>query len=131
MIKEFKEFIAKGNLIDLAVAFILGVAFASLVTAFIDVVLGAISYVFGGAVSFDRLGVRRNGVVVIPYGAFLTAVVTFLIVAFVLFLVVKASNRLRRTPEVTTNTCSFCHTEIPLAALRCPNCTSHIPASQT
>ena len=131
MIKEFKEFIAKGNLIDLAVAFILGVAFASLVTAFTDVVLGAISYVFGGDVSFDRLGVRRNGVVVIPYGAFLTAVVTFLIVAFVLFLVVKASNRLRRTPDVTNKTCSFCQTEIPLAALRCPNCTSDIPASQT
>ena len=131
MIKEFKEFIAKGNLIDLAVAFILGVAFASLVTSFTDVVLGAISYVFGGDVSFDRLGVRRNGVVVIPYGAFLTAVVTFLIVAFVLFLVVKASNRLRRTPDVTNKTCSFCQTEIPLAALRCPNCTSDIPASQT
>ena len=126
MIKEFKEFIAQGNLIDLAVAFILGVAFATLVTAFTDVVLGAISYVFGGNVSFNQLGVRRDGVVVIPYGAFLTAVVNFVIIAFILFLVVKASNRLRKTPDVATKTCSFCQTEIPLAALRCPNCTSDL-----
>jgi len=126
MIKEFKEFIAQGNLIDLAVAFILGVAFATLVTAFTGVVLGAISYVFGGNVSFNQLGVRRDGVVVIPYGAFLTAVVNFVIIAFILFLVVKASNRLRKTPDVATKTCSFCQTEIPLAALRCPNCTSDL-----
>ena len=126
MIKEFKEFIAKGNLIDLAVAFILGVAFATLVTAFTGVVLGAISYVFGGNVSFNQLGVRRDGVVVIPYGALLTAVVNFVIIAFILFLVLKASNRLRKTPDVATKTCSFCQTEIPLAALRCPNCTSDL-----
>jgi len=126
MIKEFKEFIAKGNLIDLAVAFILGVAFATLVTAFTGVVLGAISYVFGGNVSFDQLGVRRNGVIVIPYGAFLTAVVNFVIIAVILFFVVKASSRLRKTPDVATKTCSFCQTEIPLAALRCPNCTSDL-----
>ena len=126
MIKEFKEFIAQGNLIDLAVAFILGVAFATLVTAFTGVVLGAISYVFGGNVSFNQLGVRRDGVVVIPYGAFLTAVVNFVIIAFILFLVVKASNRLRKTPDVATKTCSFCQTQIPLAALRCPNCTSDL-----
>jgi large conductance mechanosensitive channel len=129
MIKEFKEFIAKGNLIDLAIAFVLGVAFATLVTAFTEMVLGAISYVFGGNVSFDQLAVRRNGVIVIPYGAFLTAVVDFVIVAAILFLVVKASNRLRKTPDVATKTCSFCRTEIPLAALRCPNCTSDLPTA--
>ena len=63
MIKEFREFIARGNLVDLAVAFILGVAFATVVTSFTDVVLGAVSYVFGGDVSFDQLGVKRDGVV--------------------------------------------------------------------
>ena len=88
MVKEFKEFIARGNLVDLAVAFILGIAFATVVTSFTDVVLGAVSYVFGGDVSFDQLGVERDGVVVIPYGAFLTAVLNFVIVAFILFLVV-------------------------------------------
>jgi large conductance mechanosensitive channel len=126
MIREFKEFIARGNLIELAVAFILGVTFATVVTSFTDVVLGGIGYVFGAHVSFDQLGVRRDGVVVIPYGAFLTAVINFVIVAFVLFLVVKASNRLRKTPDITTMTCSFCRTEIPLAAVRCPNCTSDL-----
>lgn len=126
MIKEFKEFITKGNLIDLAMAFIIGVAFATVVTSFTDVVLGAVSYVFGGDVSFDRLGVRRDGEIVIPYGAFLTALVNFVIVALILFLVVKAYNKMRKAPDATTKTCSFCATEIPLSATRCPNCTSEL-----
>jgi large conductance mechanosensitive channel len=96
MLKEFKEFIAKGNLVTLAVAFILGVAFAAVVGAFTNVILGVVSYVFGGSASFDNLGVKRDGVIVIPWGAFLTQVVNFLIVAFILFLVVKAYNRFQR-----------------------------------
>lgn len=99
MMKEFREFISKGNLVTIAVAFIIGVAFATVVTAFTDVVLGVVSYIFGGNVSFDDLGVRRNGVIVIPYGAFLTALVNFLIVAFILFLVVKTYNRFQRQEE--------------------------------
>jgi large conductance mechanosensitive channel len=99
MIKEFKEFIAKGNLITLAVAFILGVAFAEVVGAFTNVVLGTVSYVFGGSASFDGLGVKRDGVIVIPWGAFLTQVLNFLIVAFILFLVVKAYNRFQKKEE--------------------------------
>ncbi len=96
MIKEFRGFIARGNLVDLAVAFIIGVAFASVVTAFTDVVLGVVSYAFGGDVTFDRLGVHRGRDLVIPYGAFVTALLNFVIVAFALFLVVKAYNRFRR-----------------------------------
>jgi large conductance mechanosensitive channel len=99
MIKEFKEFIAKGNLITLAVAFILGLAFAAVVTAFTAVVLGVVSYVFGGSVSFDKLGVKRDEEIVIPYGAFLTQLLNFLIVAFILFLVVKAYNRFAQKEE--------------------------------
>ena len=99
MLKEFREFISKGNLVTIAVAFIIGVAFAAVVTAFTDVVLGVVSYVFGGDVSFDGLGVHRNGSIVIPYGRFLTALVNFLIVAFILFLVVKAYNRFQREEE--------------------------------
>jgi large conductance mechanosensitive channel len=97
MIKEFKEFIDRGNLVDLAVAFVLGVAFAAVVASFTDMVLGAISYVLGGDVSFDQIAVKRGAEVVIPYGRFLTALVNFLIIAFVLFLVVKAYNRFRET----------------------------------
>jgi large conductance mechanosensitive channel len=99
VIKEFKEFIARGNLVDIASAFVLGVAFSAVVTSFTDMVLGAIGYALGGDASFDELGVEREGVVVIPYGVFLTAVVNFVIVAFVLFLVVKAYNRFRETKE--------------------------------
>jgi large conductance mechanosensitive channel len=126
VIREFKEFIAKGNLVDLAVAFILGVAFATVVTSFTDVVLGAVSYVFGGDASFDQLGVERDGVVVIPYGAFLTAVINFVIVAFIMFLVVQAYNKMRKEPDAVTRPCPFCVMDIPLAATRCPNCTSEL-----
>ena len=129
MIKEFKAFVMRGNLIELAVAFILGVTFAAVVTAFTDVVLGTISYAAGGDVSFEQLAVRRDGEIVIPYGAFLTAVVSFLIVAFVLFLVVKAYNRTQPPAPVTTRACPFCASTINDAATRCPNCTSELPAT--
>jgi large conductance mechanosensitive channel len=99
VIKEFKEFISRGNLVDLAIAFVLGVAFAAVVTTFTDMVLGTISYIVGGDVSFDEFGVHRGSEVVIPYGAFLTAAVNFVLVAFVLFLVVKAYNRFRESKE--------------------------------
>ena len=99
MIKEFKAFVMRGNLIELAVAFILGVTFAAVVTAFTDVVLGTISYAAGGDVSFEQLAVRRDGEIVIPYGAFLTALVNFLVVGFVLFLVVRTYNRYQRKEE--------------------------------
>jgi large conductance mechanosensitive channel len=85
MLKEFKEFVSRGNLVDLAVAFIMGVAFTAVVTAFTDVVLGTVSFALGGEVSFDRLGVHRDGELVIPYGAFLTALVNLLLVALALF----------------------------------------------
>ena len=100
MLQEFKEFVAKGNLVTLAVAFILGLAFAAVVTAFTEVVLGFVSYIFGGDVSFDQLGVHRGRAIVIPYGHFLTALLNFLIVAFILFLVVRAYNRFQRKQEV-------------------------------
>lgn len=128
MLKEFKAFVMRGNLIELATAFILGVAFAAVVTAFTDMVLGAISYIVGGHVSFDGLGVHRGTSIVIPYGRFLTAVVSFLIVAWVLFVMVKAYNRAagRKEDEIKTKTCGFCMTDIALGAARCPNCTSYL-----
>jgi large conductance mechanosensitive channel len=129
VIKEFKAFVMRGNLIELAVAFILGLAFAAVVTAFTDVVLGAIAYVAGGDVSFDQLGVERDGQIVIPYGRFLTALLSFLIVAFVLFLIVKAYNRTRPEQSTTTKACPFCASTINVAATRCPNCTSEIPVA--
>ncbi len=128
MIKEFRTFIMRGNLVELAVAFIMGVAFGTVVMSFTEVILGAISYIAGGAVSFDGLGVKRDGQIVIPYGSFLTAVVHFVIVALVLFFVVKGYNRPapKEDEPVTTKACPFCATDIPSAAARCPNCTSEL-----
>jgi large conductance mechanosensitive channel len=125
MWQDFKAFIMRGNLLELAVAFIMGVAFAGVVTAFTKVILGVISFIFGGNVSFDGLGVERDGVVVIPYGALITQVVNFLIIAVALFLIVKAVTRFMRK-DATTKSCDFCKTDIPLAATRCPNCTSQL-----
>jgi large conductance mechanosensitive channel len=102
MLREFKAFIAKGNLVDLAVAFVLGVAFAALVTSFTNVVLGGVAYLFGANASFNHLWIHKGAVQVIPYGAFLSALIDFVIVALVMFMVVKAYNRFRKeapTPE--------------------------------
>lgn len=94
-IKEFKDFINRGNLVELAVAFVLGVAFASLVESFVNDIVMQIVAVIAGEQSFDRLTIDINDSE-IRYGAFLTQVVNFLVVAFVLFLIVKAYNRFRR-----------------------------------
>jgi large conductance mechanosensitive channel len=101
MIKEFKEFVTKGNLIEIAVAFIMGLAFAAVVTAFTGVVLDTIGYILGSDVDFSLVGVHNDaGVLVIHIGVFITALVNFLIIAFVLFLVIKAYNRFKKKEEV-------------------------------
>jgi large conductance mechanosensitive channel len=125
MLKEFKEFITKGNLVEIAVAFILAVAFAGVVASFTNVILSLVGAIFGGDVSFDQLTVDVNGTP-IPYGAFLTTLVNFVIVAFILFLILKAYNRLRKQAESSTRPCDFCKTDIPKDALRCPACTSEL-----
>ncbi len=99
MLKEFRDFISKGNLVEIAVAFILGLAFAAVVTTFTNLVLGAIAYVFGASLSFSELGVHKGTVLVIPIGAFIMAVINFVIVAFILFLVVKGYNRFKKEEE--------------------------------
>jgi large conductance mechanosensitive channel len=125
MLKEFRDFVMRGNLIEIAVALILALAFAAVVTAFTNVMLSFVAAIFGADLSFDQLTFELNGTP-IPYGAFLTALVTFLIVAFILFLVVKAYNRMRRAPAPTTRACPFCKTDIAIEATRCPNCTSEL-----
>jgi large conductance mechanosensitive channel len=125
MLKEFKDFISKGNLIEIAVGLILALAFAGVVTAFTNVVLSFVAAIFGGDVSFDQLVWRVNGTP-IPYGAFLTALINFVIVAWILFLVVKAYNHMKAQPESATKTCPFCRTDIAIEATRCPACTSEL-----
>ena len=127
MLAEFKKFVMRGNLLELAVAFILGVAFATVVTAFTNIILSFIAAIFGANVRFDHLTLTLNDTP-IPYGAFLTAVVSFLIVAWVLFVLVQAYNRVNAPTEEPQNTksCEYCQTEIPINAVRCPNCTSQL-----
>jgi large conductance mechanosensitive channel len=125
VIREFREFVARGNLVDLAVAFILGVAFASVVTAFSNLILSLIGAAFGADLTFDQLKATLNGTP-IPYGALITAIVNFVIVAFALFLLVKAYNRFRDAPDPTARACPECTTQIPNAAKRCPACTSQV-----
>lgn len=144
MFKEFKEFAMRGNVIDLAVGVIIGAAFGKIVTSFVnDVIMPPIGLLVGN-VDFSNLFVNLSskpaptlaaakaaGVPVIAYGSFLNSVLDFLIVAFVIFVMVKQINRMSRQPEPapaapTTKACPFCATEIPLAAVRCPHCTSSL-----
>ena len=144
MWKEFRDFITKGNLLQLAVAFIMGVAFATLVKSFIEDIIIPIVGKAAGNVDFTSLYVnlsgqayesanaaREAGVAAIYYGAFINNLVNFLLIAFVVFLLVKAYTRMQKPKEVgapTTKDCPHCRTSIPIEATRCPNCTSELDA---
>ena len=129
MLKEFRDFITKGNLVEIAVAFIMALAFAAVVASFVaDIVTPIIAAVFGQP-DFSRLTIDI-GESAIAYGKFLNALITFLIVAFVMFLIVKAYNRVTQPEAATTKNCPFCQTDIPLEATRCPNCTSQLEGAQ-
>jgi large conductance mechanosensitive channel len=142
MVKEFKEFIMRGNVLDMAVGIIIGAAFGRIVTSLVnDIVTPPIGVVLG-KVDFKDLFIDLSGghyasleaakaakAVTINYGMFLNTVVDFLIVALVIFLVVRQANRFKRQPApaaVTTKECPFCRTAIPIPATRCPNCTSQL-----
>ena len=133
MLGEFKEFALKGNLIELAVAFILGLAFSAVVLSLVNDVVLQIIAVIVGQPSFDGLSINLNDSA-IRYGAFLTALINFLLVAFVLFLIVKSVNKLQRpsqeAPAPATRNCPFCFTVIPGAATRCSACTSEVAPTE-
>lgn len=125
MLKEFRAFILKGNLVEIAVAFIMALAFAAVVASFVgDIVTPIIAAIFGQP-DFSSLKIDI-GDSAISYGKFLNAAITFLIVGFVMFLVVKAYNRMSGPKAATTKSCPFCKTDIALDAARCPNCTSEL-----
>jgi large conductance mechanosensitive channel len=137
MFKEFKEFAMRGNVLDLAVGVIIGVAFGAVVTSLVnDIIMPPIGMAMGGidfkdyfialrATDLTSLdAVKKAGIPVIAYGQFLNTIFNFLIVAFAIFLLVKQVNRFQRPAAVTTKDCPFCFSAIPLKASRCPNCTS-------
>ena len=142
MLKEFKTFVLRGNVIDLAVAVVIGAAFGRIVTSFVnDIIMPPIGYLLGG-VDFTSLFISLDGqsypslaaaqaagAPTINYGVFLMTIIDFLIIAFFVFLVVKAMNAMQKKPapaEPTTKDCPHCFTQIPIKATRCPNCTSQL-----
>ena len=143
-IEEFKKFIMRGNVMDLAVGVIIGGAFQAIINSLVnDVIMPLIGLITGG-IDFSNLfnqlsgekyatlaEAQAAGVAVFAYGNFITAVLNFLIIAFVIFLLVKGMNRLAegkkkdvKEEEPTTKTCPFCQSEISIKATRCPHCTS-------
>lgn len=130
MLKEFKEFVMRGNVLDLAIAVIIGGAFGKIVASLVnDILMPFIGALFGGS-KFSELSSLVNGVPIV-WGLFVQAIVDFLIVAFVIFIIVKVANSLKKAPapaDPTTKECPHCISTISIKATRCPNCTSELKA---
>lgn len=148
MFKEFKEFAMRGNVIDLAVGVVIGAAFGAIVKSLVDDILMPILGLILGNADFTNLFIvlregaaagpyetlalaQEAGAVTINYGLFINALVSFVIVAFAIFLLIRSINRLQREEEAppaepTTKECPYCFTEISIQATRCPNCTSEL-----
>ena len=142
LFREFNKFIMRGNVLDLAVAVIIGAAFNQIVTSLVnDIIMPPIGLILG-RVNFSNLFINLSqkhyntlaqakaaGAATINYGAFINTVINFLIVAFVVFLVVRQFNRFKRPAPVappTTKSCTYCMSEIHIDATRCPHCTAHL-----
>jgi large conductance mechanosensitive channel len=143
MLKEFKDFIARGNVIDLAVAVVIGAAFGRIVTSLVEnIIMPPLGLLLGG-VDFSNLFIdlsgqrpvsladaQLRGLPVFAYGSFINEVVIFLIIAFVIFLIVRALNKLKREEvSVTTKDCPFCLSAVPIGASRCSACCVDLPVA--
>jgi large conductance mechanosensitive channel len=151
MLKEFKEFALRGSVVDMAIGIVIGAAFGAIVTSLVnDIIMPPIGLLLG-RVDFNNLYIllkagdpappypsladaQAAGAVTINYGLFISAVLGFIIVAFVVFLIIRSINRMRREeeappPEPTTKECPYCFSEISIKATRCANCTSQLAAA--
>jgi len=130
MLKEFRDFAMRGNVMDLAIAVIIGGAFGRIIASLVnDILMPLIGTILGG-VNFSELSAKVNGVDIM-YGLFIQAVVDFILVALVIFLLVRTMNNLKKKEaaapaEPTTKECQYCFSTIPIKAMRCPNCTSQL-----
>ena len=142
MLKEFKDFALRGNVMDLAIAVIIGGAFGKIITSFVnDIIMPPLGLLLGN-VNFTDLFIALDGMKygsladaqaagapTLNYGLFINTIIDFILVAFVIFLVVRQINRVKRAPAPaapTTKDCPHCFTQIPIPATRCPNCTSEL-----
>jgi large conductance mechanosensitive channel len=142
MLKEFKEFAVKGNMLDLAIGIILGTAFGAIVKSLVeDIIMPPIGLLLGhidftnlfldlSGKAFPTLKAAKDaGAATINYGLFINTVINFVIVAFVIFLLIRQINRMKKQPAPAapnTKECQYCLSAIPLKATRCPNCTSQL-----
>lgn len=144
MLKEFRDFINRGNVIDLAVAVIIGAAFGKIITSLVEgIIMPPIGLVLGNVdfanLFFDLSGqhpasladAQVRGLPVIAYGVFLNDVVCFVIIAFVVFLIIKALNKRKREDAPTTKACPYCLSTIPISAVRCSGCTSELGTAES
>ncbi|MDD6796995.1 MAG: large conductance mechanosensitive channel protein MscL [Clostridia bacterium] len=133
-LKEFKDFALRGNVMDMAVGVIIGAAFQAIVTSLTNDVISPFIGLFGKT-DFSSMVLTLRGVD-IRYGAFITAVINFIIMAFIIFILVKCLNKLtslghKDTPDApTTKECPYCCSKISIKATKCPNCTSDLPSNE-
>ena len=132
--KEFKEFISRGSVMDMAVGIIIGGAFTAIITSLVDdIIMPLISLIFGG-ISFEQWNIvmgSKKDAPVLGLGTFLAAIINFILIALAIFLMIKAMNKMNRKKDEaeeapTTKECPFCKSEIPVEATRCPHCTSEL-----
>lgn len=143
MWKEFKSFVMRGNVVDLAIGVIIGVAFSAIVNSLVsDIIMPPIGLVLGkvdflnlfvvlgeGSTSGPYLSLaaaKEAGAVTLNYGVFVNTIITFLIIAIVLFFIIKAMNSFKKKEAASTKPCPYCFTTIGIKAIRCPNCTSEL-----
>ena len=129
--KEFKEFISKGNVMDMAVGIIIGGAFTAIVTSLVDDVIMPIISLLTGGFDFSALCIvlgEGEGAATLNYGAFIAAIINFLIIAVVIFCLIKSINKFKKKQEEapTTKDCPFCFEKINIKATKCPHCGSEI-----
>ena len=143
MLKEFKEFIARGNMVDMAVGIVIGLAFGAIIASLVaDIIMPPIGLALGGA-DFSNLYInlsggqyatlaeaKEAGAATINYGVFVDTIIRFLIIAFAVFLMVKGINRSRQPDTATTTQCPYCTSDIAIEATRCPMCTSELAQQQ-
>ena len=128
MFKEFKEFIARGNVLDMAIGIIMGSAFTAIVTSLVDDILMPVISGLTAGIDYQDIVVNVGGAS-LKVGNFINAIISFLIIAFVMFLIVKGLNSLHKKEkeeEVTEKECPYCKSSIPVEASRCPHCTSKL-----